>query len=135
MLVKNWMSKNVITLDVNDSLPTAAKLQRQYSIRALPVLEKNILVGIAISGDIKRASASDATSLDIHELLYLTGKILVKEIMTKELVTALPIMGIVEVAQILLKHKINSVPINDRRTLQLFPTVMGSTVQMMISRN
>jgi len=113
MLVKNWMSKNVITVDIDESLSTAAKLQKKFGIRGLPVMDENKLVGIVTSGDIKRASASNATSLEIHELLFLIEKIKINEIMIKEPITASPFMTIVEVAQILLKHKINSVPVVD----------------------
>ena len=113
MLVRNWMSKNVITIDADNSLSAAAKLQKQYNIRALPVMDKNKLVGMVTSGDIKRASASDATSLEIHELLYLINKIKVRDIMTKQSITVSPFMTIVEVAQILLQNKINSVPVVD----------------------
>jgi acetoin utilization protein AcuB len=113
MLVKNWMSRNVITVDINDTLSTAATRQNQFGIRGLPVLNENKLVGMVTSGDIKRASASNATSLEVHELLFLIEKITVNEIMTTIPVTVSPFMTIVEVAQILLKNKINSVPVLD----------------------
>jgi acetoin utilization protein AcuB len=113
MLVKNWMSINVFTVDVNDSLSTATNLQKENGIRALPVMKAGELVGIITSGDIKRASASDATALEIHELLYLISKIKVKDIMTQVPITVFPTITIVEVAQILLLNKINSVPVVD----------------------
>lgn len=36
----------------------------------LPVLKKGRLVGVVTDRDLKRASASDATSLEVHELLF-----------------------------------------------------------------
>lgn len=33
MLVKNWMSKNVVTADVNDSMQDAMKLLKENNIR------------------------------------------------------------------------------------------------------
>ena len=113
MLVKNWMSKNVITIDVNDSLKTAVKLLKEYKIRSLPVLENGKLVGIVSNGDIKRASASDASSLDIHEILYLIDKIEIRSIMTKNPVTVFSTLTIDEVAEILLKKNISSAPVVD----------------------
>jgi acetoin utilization protein AcuB len=41
----------------------------------MPVIKAGKLVGMLSDGDLKRASASDATSLDVHELLYLLDKI------------------------------------------------------------
>lgn len=37
--------------------------------------------GQLVDRDLKRASASDATALEIHELLYLISKIKLKDIM------------------------------------------------------
>src|SRR5210317_2184708 len=111
MLVKNWMSKNVITIDANDSMQNATKLLKEHGIRMLPVMKKNRLVGIVTDRDLKKASASDATSLEIHELLFLLTQIKVKDIMTKAPVTVTPDWTIEETAELLLKHKISGVPV------------------------
>ncbi|MDY6879295.1 MAG: CBS and ACT domain-containing protein [Desulfatiglans sp.] len=115
MLVKNWMSKKVVTADVDDSMQEATKLLKEHNIRMLPVMKKNKLVGIVTDRDIKEASASDATTLEIHELLYLVSKIRVKEIMTKDPVTVSPDLTIEETAQILLDKKISGVPVMDQK--------------------
>jgi len=60
MLVNNWMSKNVITVDVNDSMQDALKHLKEHNIRMLPVMNKGKLVGIITDRDLKKASASDA---------------------------------------------------------------------------
>ncbi|MBU4426567.1 MAG: CBS domain-containing protein, partial [Proteobacteria bacterium] len=58
MLVENWMSKDVITVDVNDSMQYATRLLKEHNIRGLPVMEKGKLVGVVTDRDLKRASAS-----------------------------------------------------------------------------
>jgi acetoin utilization protein AcuB len=45
----------------------------------LPVMKKGKLVGIVTDRDLKKASASNATTLEVHELLYLLTKIKIKE--------------------------------------------------------
>ena len=45
MLVRDWMSKTVITVDGNDSMQDAMKLLKQHDIEMLPVLKKGKLVG------------------------------------------------------------------------------------------
>jgi acetoin utilization protein AcuB len=82
MLVKDWMSKAVVTVDVNDSMQDATKHLKDHDIQILPVLDQGHLVGVVTDRDLKRASASDATTLEIHELLYLISGIKVKDIMT-----------------------------------------------------
>jgi acetoin utilization protein AcuB len=111
MLVKNWMSKNVITIEAKDSMQRAVSLMKEHKIRMLPVLQRGKLVGIVSDTDLKRASASDATMLDVHEMLYLISKIKIKDIMTKELFTVSPDCTVEETAALLMEHKISGVPV------------------------
>jgi len=113
MLVKNWMSENVITIDANDSMHDAMRLLKEHNIRMLPVLKKGKLFGIITDRDLKKASASDATTLEIHELLYLLTKIKVKDIMTKAVITVPPDYTAEETAQVLLRNKISGAPVVD----------------------
>ncbi|MBW2430677.1 MAG: CBS domain-containing protein [Deltaproteobacteria bacterium] len=113
MLVKNWMSKNIITVDENDSMQDATKLLKEHDIRMLPVMKKGNLVGIITDRDLKKASASDATTLEVHELLYLLTKIRIKDIMTKEVITVPPDFTVEETAQVLLKNRISGAPVVD----------------------
>ncbi|MBT8322858.1 MAG: CBS and ACT domain-containing protein [Eudoraea sp.] len=113
MLVANWMSKNIITVDQNESMEDAMKLLKEHGIRMLPVTKKGKLVGIVTDRDLKRASASDATTLEIHELLYLLTRIKVKNLMTKEVITVPPDFTVEETAQVLEKNKISGAPVVD----------------------
>jgi len=124
MLVKNWMSKPVITIDVDASMHDAIKLLKNHNIKMLPVMEKGKLVGVVSDRDIKRASASDATSLEIHELLYLISKIKIEEIMTKNPITVPQDYTVEETAEILLKHNISGVPVIDQ-----YREVVGTITQ------
>lgn len=114
MLVSNWMSKNVITVDVDDSMQYALRLMKENGVRILPVLKKGRLAGVITDRDLKRASASDATTLDIHELLYLISKIKVGSIMSKSLITVPHNFTVEETAQVLLENKISGAPVVDQ---------------------
>jgi acetoin utilization protein AcuB len=129
MLVKHWMSKQVITIDANDSINNAIYLLKKHNIMMLPVMEQGKLVGIVTDRDLKSASASEATSLEIHELLYLISKIKIKEIMTKNPITVPLDYTIEETAEILLKHKISGVPVIDH-----FGDIVGTITQNDIFR-
>ena len=113
MLVENWMSKDVVTVDVDDSMQDASRLLKEHNIRGLPVMEKGKFVGIVTDRDLKRASASDATTLEIHELLYLISKIKVKDIMTKNPITIPLDHTIDESAAVLLDNKLSGAPVVD----------------------
>ena len=74
-------------------------------------MEKGKLVGIITDRDLKEASASDANTLDIHELLYLLSRIKVSDIMTKDPMTVPLDYTIGETAEFLLENKISGVPV------------------------
>ena len=113
MLVKNWMSTNVVTIDANDAMQDAMRVLKEHGIRMLPVMKKGKLVGIVTDRDLKKASASDATTLEIHELLYLLTKIKVNDIMTRDPIAVPPDYTVEETARVLLDGKISGAPVVD----------------------
>jgi acetoin utilization protein AcuB len=115
MLVQDWMSKNVITIEVDQSMEDAIKLLKKHDIKMLPVMKKGNLTGIITDRDLKRAQASDATSLDIHELLYLLSTIKIGHVMSKNPITVPLDFTIEETADILLKNKISGLPVVDSK--------------------
>jgi len=116
MLVSNWMSKDVITVDVDGSMYDAVNLMKRNYIRMLLVLKKGKLVGIVTDRDLKRSAASDATTLDVHELLYLVSKIKVRDIMTKDPTTVPQNFTAEETAEVLLQNKISGAPVVDQNS-------------------
>ena len=111
MLVRNWMSKGIITINVNNSMIDATRKLKEHHINMLPVMKKEKLVGIVTDRDLKKASASDATTLEVHELLYLISNIKVKDLMTKDPITVPPDYTIGETAELLLEKNISGVPV------------------------
>ncbi len=111
MLVKDWMTKTVVTMDMEESMQEAIRLMKDHDIHMLPVMKRGQLVGIVTDRDVKRSSASDATTLEIHELLFLISKIKVKDIMTKDPITVAYDYTIEETAELLLKNKISGAPV------------------------
>ncbi|MCE5336093.1 MAG: CBS and ACT domain-containing protein [Desulfobacteraceae bacterium] len=114
MLVKNWMTKNVVTIEQDDSMQQALALMKENDIGVLPVMNSGVMVGIVSDTDLKRASASDATMLDTHELLYLISKIKISEIMTKKVITVPEDFTVEETAQVMMEHNISAVPVTDQ---------------------
>jgi acetoin utilization protein AcuB len=110
-LVKDWMTRNPISTNRDTSLPEASRLMTDNGIRHLPVVEHGKLVGIVTWGDIREASASDATSLTVFELAYLLKKLPVGKIMTPRPITVTPTTAISRAAQLMLEHKIGGLPV------------------------
>jgi acetoin utilization protein AcuB len=91
----------------------AVKLLKKNNIGRLPVMKKGKIVGIVTDRDLKRASASDANSLEIHELLYLLSILKIEKIMSKDPITVPPDYTVEETAEVLLDNKISSTPVVD----------------------
>ncbi len=111
MLVREWMTPDVITVDENTSMMKALHIMKENRIRRLPVLSRGKLVGIVSDRDLKEASPSKATTLDVHELYYLLAEIKVKEIMTKNPITIRPEETVERAAVIMLENKISGMPV------------------------
>lgn len=112
LIVKDWMTKNVVTVTPNTTLPDAHRIMKERKIRRLPVVDDHgHLVGIVTRGDIREASPSDATTLSIYELNYLLAKLTVDKIMTKNPVTVSPDTLVKDAARLMLEHKIGGLPV------------------------
>lgn len=111
MTVGDVMHTDVITVTKKDSFRHAMNLIRQQGIRHLPVVEGRRLIGIVTDRDIRQASPSAATSLEIHELHYLLEKVTVGDVMTRKVVTVTPSTEIRDAAKLLIKHKIGGLPV------------------------
>lgn len=115
MLVKDWMSKNVITLNVNDTMQDAINLSIEHHISMMPVMEDGKLVGIVTDRDLKRASPSDATLLDIQQIMYHLSRLEVGAIMSRYPITVPMDYTVEETAQVLLTNGISGAPVVDRQ--------------------
>jgi acetoin utilization protein AcuB len=111
MLIRNFMTKNVITIEAEESMPKAIQLLKQHKINMMPVTHQGKLVGVITDRDLKQASPSEATDLETHELKYLLNKITMKDIMTRQVITVPPDYTIEEAAEILMNHDISGAPV------------------------
>jgi acetoin utilization protein AcuB len=114
MLIENWMTRDVITGTPDMSMMKASKIMKEKGIARLPVVdERGVLLGIVSDRDIKEASPSKATTLDMHELYYLLSEIKLKDIMTKKVTTIKPGETIERAAALMLEHNIGGMPVVD----------------------
>lgn len=90
MYVKDWMSLDPVVVSPDTPILEAQRIMRERRIRRLPVVSKGKLVGIVTYRDVMEASPSAASTLSIHELHYLLSKLLVQDVMAKDLVVVGP---------------------------------------------
>ncbi|MCW5878729.1 MAG: CBS domain-containing protein [Anaerolineales bacterium] len=115
--VMDWMSRTVLTINADQTLPEAHALMKEYNVRRLPVLEQGRLVGIVTLGDLREASPSDATSLSIFELNYLLARLTMQDIMTRDPLTVAPNTRLAEAAKLMLHHKVGGLPVMEDGSL------------------
>jgi acetoin utilization protein AcuB len=113
MPVQNYMSKDLITVDEDASIMKASKIMKQNGIRHLPILRKGRLAGIISDRELKEATPSKATTLDIHEMYHLLDQIKVKSLMPKQLYTITPGETVEKAAAVMLKRNISALPVVD----------------------
>ena len=115
MLVRNWMNPTVISIEAQASMAEALNLLKENQIKTLPVFDRETLVGVVTDRDLKRASASDATLLEIHELLHALTRIKVRDIMSRKPVTIPDTYTVEEAAEVLRDHHISGAPVMDAK--------------------
>lgn len=99
MLVRAWMTANPTTIQPTDSLTTAQDRMDKGGFRRLPVVDdRGALLGIVTDRDMRR-----------HHGYY--GSTLVDAAMTEKLVTVLPDDPLAKVVDLVLRHKIDGLPV------------------------
>ena len=118
--IKEKMQKDPVTITPDASFYEARAIIRDKGIRHLPVVDKNgHMVGLITDRDIREAAPSDATTLSVHELNYLLGKLKVAAFMTskEKLITITPDIIIEKAVQLMHDHKIGCLPVVDGHKL------------------
>ncbi|MCW3489874.1 CBS and ACT domain-containing protein [Dethiobacter alkaliphilus] len=111
MLIEDRMTKDVITVSPDTTVPDALNLMEEKDVRHLPVVDKGRLSGIVSMLDLVRATPSPATSLSIWELNYLLAKLPVQDVMTKDVISVRPDTPIDDAALLMRTNKIGGLPV------------------------
>lgn len=102
MLVRDRMSRKVITVDPQRSVAEAQALLRKHAVRQLPVVREGRLVGIVTDRDLRAASAAVET---------------VNQVMTGKPMVVGPNAPVDEAARVLRAHKIGALPVVEGKAL------------------
>lgn len=113
MRVRDLMTAAPITVTPETSVVDARHLMATSKIRHLLVMDGPRLVGIVTDRDIRLNLPSPATSLSVWELNYLLARLVVKEVMSRGVITIGPERDAGEAARIMIEHKIGALPVLD----------------------
>lgn len=114
MLIKDWMATAILTVDANTSVMRATRTMKENNIRRLPVLSHGKLIGVITDRDLKEASPSSTSDIDIHEMYYLLSEMKVKDVMTDKCISLKQDDTLEKAALVMLKERISGIMILDK---------------------
>lgn len=107
LLVRDVMTRDVLTLGRNDTLRTADDVMRLGRIRHLPIVEDDgSLAGIVSQRDLFHGGLIKALGYGTHARGRALESLVVKEAMRTEVVTASPDTELRQAARLMLEKKI-----------------------------
>jgi CBS domain-containing membrane protein len=111
--VRNIMTREVTTLKRNDKLTLAKDIMHLGRIRHLPVLDDDgqQLVGIVSQRDLFHGALARALGYGQHSQRQMLDTLVVKEVMSTDVITTTPDTSLAEAARILVERKIGCVPV------------------------
>ena len=111
MKVRELMTSDVTTVGRNDELTIADDIMKMKRLRHLPVVEEGRLVGILTQRDLFHAALSTALNFGEKAQKGFLKTVVVKEVMTDEVLTIDPGADVKEAARRMIEHKIGCLPV------------------------
>ncbi len=113
--VRDLMTPDVITLREDDDILDAVKTMQYQRIRHLPVVQKDVLVGIISHRDLLRAQARAAARAPTEDTTV--APVQAKDVMTRDVQTVDPDVAADEAAMKLVDGKFGCLPVVDEGKL------------------
>jgi len=108
MIVKDIMTKDIVSLNSEDSIERAAQLMKQFDIGSIPVCNQEKLIGIVTDRDITLKSVAAGQNTNTQRI---------SDVMTSNPVTGSPDMDIHDAARIMSEQQIRRLPIIQNNNL------------------
>jgi acetoin utilization protein AcuB len=124
MKVGEWMAREVVTVNKEQSIQQCSDLMKAHSIRHLPVVKDGKLEGFITEGDIRQVLLASM----IEELT-------IEDVMISNPITAAPDTDIEEAAKIIYYNKIGGLPVVDEEDYLVgiitVADIMASFIELM----
>lgn len=109
--VSSIMTKNVVVLNINDSLSKAEDLFKKHKIRHIPVVSGKNVVGIVSDSDLLKASLADYSDDETQITTTLYNMFTLEQVMTKNITTVVSFASVKEVAAIFAQNDFRALPV------------------------
>lgn len=112
--VSKIMTKNLIKLNLQDTLTKAESLFKKHKIRHIPVVEGKQIMGILSYTDLLRISFADATNDDGYEVeTTVYDMFSIEQVMSSQVVSLQTTDYVKEAAKIFTKAEFHALPVLD----------------------
>nr|WP_319488230.1 CBS domain-containing protein [uncultured Caproiciproducens sp.] len=108
MKVKDIMSKEIASLNSDDSIESAAQLMKRYDVGSIPVCSQEKVIGIVTDRDIALRSMAEGQNAKQQK---------VGDIMSSNPIVGSPDMDVHDAAKIMSEKQIRRLPIVDHNNL------------------
>ena len=112
MLVRDRMTRKVLTVSPSTTVAEALTLTRDNAIRHIPVVDGETLTGLVTDRDLRLATPAPWTEPTASERKALTEKT-VADLMVADVLTVPPTMLIEEAARLFYENRIGCLPVMD----------------------
>ena len=109
--VRDYMTPNPESLDVNHSLLDAVLLLRRASLRHIPILENGSLVGVLTDRDVARFAPSILLPLPAEEYNLVFEETPVGKVMTRNPLSTTPDTPLAEAVDVLYRNRLGCLPV------------------------
>ena len=132
--VSDLMTREVVTIDANESLSLADDIMQLGRIRHMPVVDEDQnLIGIISQRDLFRGALAAALGFGRHAQDKMLGSLRAKEIMHSEVLTIHPDASIEEAADIMLTRKVGCLVVTEAQ--QIVGILTESDFVRLVARN
>ncbi|AAO34986.1 CBS domain-containing protein [Clostridium tetani] len=108
MKINNIMTKDIVSLQAEDTVEHAAQLMKEHGVGSLPICNEGKIVGIITDRDIALRSVAMGESIQNQT---------VRNIMTSNPITVSPNISATEAAEIMSKKQIRRLPVVENKNL------------------
>ena len=116
--VSKIMTKNLVKLNVKDSLTKAESLFKKHKIRHIPVVEGSKIIGMLSYTDLLRISFADATNDDGNEVeTTIYDMFSLEQVMTNQVVSLQVDNHVKDAAKIFTEAEFHALPVLDNDKL------------------
>ncbi len=109
--VSDWMTEQVLAVEVFDSIGIARRLMAKHRINQVPVVDGEKLIGIVTDRDIRDAYPTSMLIDHAKEIDRFADSYTVEDVMTFNVISVKPETSLVTAVRLLRRHRIGSLPV------------------------